>query len=506
MLSNHRPAPLAIALLLLVALPAARAADPAPAQVPQERLEPLCRALLASDAPATEATALLGDGLPEGWRYVQQPPSGQHDILAALGRTLTRRRQHECARAMFVEAGRVEPGHIEDEIGIAYLDAGWLDRAGDAADRVAELARTRIAELAPHEDFIGGLVRELPAGSPPRRKLLQALYDANWQPGPPGASGHWLELAQLHLADGDSAAARAAVERITVPTLVVQVRADRRFDAIVDRDSPRLDPVLAAQAQLVELRRLVEASPRKLKPRMELNNALLELGRDAEVIALVDAVEARVDAAGDVAGLFDDRHWYAWLFVNRAFARLRQGDVDAALADFDLATRDRHGRSDPDVWFNLAALHLRLERGADARAALARAGGVDDLNPGGRLARAYLEYRAARQLDDRGAEAAALVYVLGHADDRPLFALTTLLEAGRPDDAAARLIADLASPVKRGELLEQVQYYEGSPPLPGDVARIARWDALLAREDVRVAIEQAGRRERYALHRLGHIN
>jgi tetratricopeptide (TPR) repeat protein len=502
----HRAARFAGALWLLLLLTPARAGEPASAPVPRERLDAVCQSLAAAGAPDTEAAALLAAGLPEELHYAQQPPSGQHALLAGLGKALSGRGQHACARAMHVEAARVEPGHIEDAIHIAYIDVRWLDRAGAAAERIGELARTRIADLGPHEEFIRGLVRELPAGSAPRRELLQALFDANWQPGPPGASAYWLELAQRHLADGDTAAARTAVERITVPTLIVQVRADRRFDPIVDRDSRRLDPVRAAQAQLVELRRQVEAAPRKLQPRIELNRALLELGRDAEVVAEVDAVEARVEAAGAGADLFDDRQWYAWLFVNRAFARLRQGDVDAALADFGRATRDRHGRSDTDIWFNLAALYLRLERGADARAALAHAGTGDELNPGGRLARAYLEYRTARQLDDRRAEAAALVYVLGHADERPYFALATLLEAGRPDDAAARLIAELASPVARGDLLEQVQVYERSPPLPGDVARIARWEALLAREDVRVAIDQAGRREHYALHRLGHVD
>jgi hypothetical protein len=502
------PARAACAMLCLVASLAARGQDPGPepasAQAASERIEPLCRSLPASGLPDGEAAARFVAALSDALGHAQRPPAEQHEILAGLGTAMKKRGQPACARVLFAEAERIDPGHIEDAMAIAYLDAARLDRAGAAAERVGELARTRVADLAPYEPFIRGLVQELPHGSAQRRKLLQTLFDADWQPGPPGLGDYWLELAGQHLADGDIAAARAAVERITAPSAIVRLRADRRFDAIVDRDSPRMDPVRAAQAQLVELRRHAEASPRKLQPRVELNLALLKLGQEAEVIALVDAVEAGVGHAGAGDIPFDDRDRLAWLYVTRAFARLQQGDADAALADFASATRDRYGRSDPDVWFNLAALYLRLERGADARGALAHVG--DDLNASGRLAQAYLEYRAARQLDDRGAEASALTYILGHAGDQPAYARATLLEAGRPDDAAAQLIADLASPVARGDLLEQLQYYERGPPLPGDVARIARWEALLAREDVRVAIDQAGRRERLALHRLGHTD
>ena len=71
---------------------------------------------------------------------------------------------------------------------------------------------------------------------------------------------------------------------------------------------------------------------------------------------------------------------------------------------------------------------------------------------------------------------------------------------------AARLIADLASPLTRAEALLDLQQFQRPDPLPADAAHRARWERLLERADVRAVIDQVGRRERFDIHRRGDMD
>jgi hypothetical protein len=84
-----------------------------------------------------------------------------------------------------------------------------------------------------------------------------------------------------------------------------------------------------------------------------------------------------------------------------------------------------------------------------------------------------------------------------HAETIHLEALVML---GRLDEAAQALIGLLDSPKERAATLEVLQQYREVEPTPTLARLRAQRDALLARDDVKAAIDRVGRRERYDLY------
>lgn len=489
---------LVAALLLAVgagamALPASATTKAAEKSAKPDPVAALCNAVDAPMADALAALALEG-----------QPGKAVHSRLVGLGSAANDAGRHECALALFLAAERALPGDVEHAVRLAWLER-YLGQPESAAARVVYIAGKDLKLLDGEDEWLDRLVYALPEGSPARVALLRALFDAHWDTLPSPASEHWFELAEAHLADDDIAGARAAIARITSASVIARLRIDRRFDALVDRDSPRFDLRRAAEAELVSLRARSARAPRLLGTRIAILATLLELGRAGDVLAEADAIEALVAAAPADAPPFDDADEMIWVRNERTIALRRLGRLDEAVAALDAASRmPEQGGINVSQSLNLANFLNRLGRASQAREALARVG--TSLSGYGRMVQMQEEMLAALLDGDRASAGVALAYLVEHADDAPAIARGALVDMDRPDQAAARLIADLAAPATRAEALLDLQDFKRPDPLPADIERLARWERLLARADVRAVIDQVGRREHFDVHRRGGMD
>ena len=496
----------AVALLVVLAcLPGANASGAtAPQALEATKGEPetyddtflgkLCERL---DADAPQALASLDLEPP-------LPPAQAHERLVDLGQQALDANLAECAHPLLLDAERRMPGDVDLAMMLAWLER-YLDKPESAAARAAFVAGKDFSQFEGHDDWLYGLIDTLPYGSPARIALLQALFDARWDPLPPGASELWFQLVEARLADDDIDGARAALERITSPSVIARLRIDRRFDAIVDRTAARFDLRQAGEAELATLRARAARAPRLLETHVAIVSTLLELGRAEEALAEVAAMEIAAAAATVAEAAFDDADQMVWLRNHRTIALRRLGRIDDAVAALEAASRmTENGHVNVSQALNLAAFLNRLGRGAEARQALARVG--EDLSGYGRMVQMQEKMHAALLAGDQAGADAALAYLLEHADDSPQIARSALVDMDRLDDAAARLVADLAAPETRADALLDLQDFKAADPLPADVERIARWKRLLARADVRAVIDQVGRLESYDVHRWGDMD
>lgn len=368
---------------------------------------------------------------------------------------------------------------------LAQLEA-VAERDGPAALAFAHVARTwpELVEELPWQ-IVLRVEHRLGLDSTANRAMLEALHAAGWTIEGVVPVQAWAKLALMRLADGDAAGARAALAAAASPDMAVWTRIDRRFDALVDHEDPRFDPLAAAAAWIAGLRRTVEAHPASLGARHELGSALLRVGRDAEVLALVE------DAVADPSR-FDDADELPWMFNQRAIALRRLGRTDDALAAqmVAAATPDASGRPDVSQALNLGTLLVDLQRPEDALSAVARA---EDMSRHGVAVQSTVRLRAYRQL---GLPADAEVWferLRADREEAPLLWLQALLGADRDDEAADWLAGLLADPDRRAEALDWCQHHLAPAPLPGRAPLVEARSRLLARADVRAAVDAVGR-------------
>jgi tetratricopeptide (TPR) repeat protein len=431
-------------------------------------------------------------------------PADAHAHMVGLGSEALEADLPECAHALFLEAERRLPGDVDLAVRLAWLER-YLRLEESAAARVVYIAGKDLAQLDGEDVWVQQLIFALPKGSTARVGLLQALFDAHWDPLPPAASENWFDLAEARLADDDIDGTRAAIARVTSPSVIARLRIDRRFDALVDRTAERFDLRHAAEAELAAMRARSARTPRVLEVHVAIISALLELGRADEALAEADAMEAAVAAAPENKPAFDDADQLVWLRNFRTMALRRLGRIDEAVAALETASRmTEDGRVNVSQVLNLADFLNRLGRADAAHAALARVG--TSLSGYGRMVQMQEEMYAALLDGDRAGAGVALAYLLEHADDAPGIVRGALLDMDRTDEAAAHFIAELAAPATRADALLDVQDFQSVEPLPGDVERIARWRRLLDRADVRAVIDQVGRREHYDVHRWGEMD
>ncbi|MFD0725226.1 hypothetical protein [Lysobacter brunescens] len=387
----------------------------------------------------------------------------------------------------------------------------WLALNEDARGRHASAAEafTELAERWPEllvnidAGEVYRLQAALPEDSPEKLAFLQTLFDARWDDPGGDASFLWYHLARMRLARGEIDAARAAARRIVQPGAIIAMRSDRRFDPIVDREAWAFNPTRAAERAVEALRAKVDGRPDDLDAKVQFTYALLSAGDHAATIRLVDdALAAPAPAAASRGGDEADsrEQAQAWLLNNRAVALYRLGRAEEALADMERARRlaDKAG---PNVsqTLNLGEMHCSFGRAEDARrmADAIDGGRTSDY---GRMFQARVRLCAAwLSQDTKGMQRAFETIRKGRTHAQTIH-LEALVMLGRLDEAAQVLIGLLESPKERAATLEALQQYREVEATPTLARLRVQRDALLARDDVKAAIERVGRRERYDLY------
>lgn len=342
------------------------------------------------------------------------------------------------------------------------------------------------------------LQARLPDGSREKLDFLQTLFDAKWDDPGGDASFLWRQLALMRLERGEVDAARAVTRRIVHPGIIIAMRSDKRFDPLVDRGAWAFNPERAAERAIEVLRAKVDGRPDDLDAKVQLTYALLDAGDHAGTIRLADAALATTSPEREDDGTRSEAQ--AWLLNNRAVALYRLGRTQEALADMERARRQPKTRG-PNInqTLNLGELHCASGRAEDARrmADAIEGGAVSDY---GRMFQARVRLCAAWLLQDaKGMQRAFETIRKGRTHGESIH-LDALMMLGRLDEAAQALIALLDSPKERADILRALQQYREVEPTPTLARLRAQRDALLARDDVKAAIERVGRRERYDLY------
>ncbi|KRG45984.1 hypothetical protein ARC20_06135 [Stenotrophomonas panacihumi] len=484
---------LPLLLLLLTAPALARpAAPPAPDFATQ--LQAVARSL--DGAPNAEGQAAMERMLADP-RFEALDPPQQAAALAVAGWSALGLERIAQARTLLERASVIEPSVAE----IWYMRAVADHQGGERELAARHLAKHIGASPKTLPELDAGVVyaflRDTAPGGEARRVLLQALFDANWTIGGTAPTAEWYELAVLQYEAGERAALPATLARIDSSDGMVRLRTDRRFDAWVDRAAPRWNVRHALEQEQDALRVTNLLNPEDMSVLVNLAATMLSLGDYEEVLRMSGQVDAVVEAAQaqNAQPPYTHMDQFLWLMENRVSALRRLGRSDEALALRQrLGQMPEQGQRNVSQALNLGEMLVGLQRPKEALDAIATLG---DASPYGEMVAHMLHLLAARQMHDEAAATQALDYLRAHSADAPRIWLTSLLLIDAQDEAAAFVRTELASPLRRGDMLFDLQDQPEPEPLPAFAPLEPRAQALKKRADVRAAIDAVGRVERY---------
>ena len=416
----------------------------------------------------------------------------QGGVYSGAGWAAMRLDQDARARNLLAQAVILDPDDPENWRWLARNQSDLHDYNA-AAKTLVTYARRWPDELDENKDFIFKVVNGSDAGSAARLELLQALFSAKWNPEPLGASGMWKELALSKIRLGQREAARLLIKQITAPDDLVGVRSDKRFDGLFDPSDPRFNVEAAARRQADLLRSHALSNPNDLKAEAELGRALLVLGLYAEVLDRSDRTLVKITYGdGPFKNLADQK---SRIMNNRARALAGMGRFQESVAQLEQSAKpDGKGEADVNQVLNLGAFYCSMGRADDA---LSAAGRADDMSDYGKVVQAYVQHCAAVLKHDGALAKRALAFMREHRKDNEGPYLPALLRDNHMDEAAKSVIDRLAAEDTRNDMLAGLQDYLEAKTVPGDEAVGMRWDALIARDDVRRAVENVGRIQHY---------
>ncbi len=329
-------------------------------------------------------------------------------------------------------------------------------------------------------------------------RLLQAMFDAKWDDPTNDSSWVWFELARMRMMRGEHDLARQTIKRIKASSEIVRMRTDKRFDPIVDRDARAFDVNAAALRAVDAMQRKTEAKPQDLDVQVQYTYALLSAGMNDAVVAHTGRLLAAVAAAKADEPPLRNVQAQVWLMNNRAVAMRRLGRLDDALADMQRASAlTEDGQTNVSQALNLGTLYCELARPDDALAAIDTLG---QMSPYGELVESLVRLRAALLKGDRRNADRILDAIRRGSDDSPTLLLDALMHAGRVAEAAGIVKDMLASTDERTDILDWLQRYRTSDPLPGGREYRRNIDVLRERDDIRAAVDKVGRIEHHDIY------
>jgi tetratricopeptide (TPR) repeat protein len=323
--------------------------------------------------------------------------------------------------------------------------------------------------------------------------LLDPLHRANWRPSDPfwNAERLWVKLALAHLNSGHVFAAAAILNDVHLPALLIEIRSDKRFDAVVAKDPSHFDVANALAAEIERAKTLSANAPDKLEGINNIAGILITANRPAEALQILDEAVARSKEKTSAYSDQDDQ--MNWTQDSRANALYDLGRHDESVDAFEQAAHlPEHKTSNVSQTMNLAETLEHLGRPKDALDALA-AMNMANTSPYGRMTFSKLRACADAQLNDRTAMASEMDYVKTHAKDSSKLLLEALICTDDKDGLATELVSLLQDPKERETALSFVQDYvrsEGESDI--DRAYDARLIAVRDRPDVKAAIAAVG--------------
>lgn len=425
--------------------------------------------------------------------------AARRNALRLAGRLALESRDYAAAHALLVRATTIEPSLVRDWHA-RFRAALMLENERDAARCLAVIARHLPDSLASIDKrTILRLVRTVeddPAAAGEYFDLLAALFGADWKHEGLEPGWMWFEYARLLVARGDLAHATEVARRVPEAMNVLALRVDRRFDVLTRARAGAFDIGRSIHRQRVTFKRRMAQSPGRAEYVTGAAMVFLETNDAGRALAVTEAAIARVGEKG-LQTFTDASDRYNWLLEARSRALAQLGRWDEAVAQQRRAARSPEGdEMNVSQALNLARFLAMLERPREAREAMEDLGAMSAY---GRMHLAMNHLLIALVEGDRGEVDKQLAWLREHRDDAIRLWQAALVQADRLDEAASVLIERLRREDWRSDALLDVQGYAEVPLTPRHRLHMERWHALLARDDVKAAIEKVGRRQKAAL-------
>jgi hypothetical protein len=374
--------------------------------------------------------------------------------------------------------------HPDDSVrGLSMLAQRWPEEVPKLDERVVTSALGAI-HSQPREKQLTSLWA-----------LYQAQFKLKWGYEPSSA---WRDLTLL-LVEGDRQTDAADVAgHINSSKILMTMRSDRRFDAVVAMRPERFDVESAARQELRFAQALSDGNPQLLDLKVDVVVSLQRLRDYGAMLAAADELKAEIASTNFPRRLYtdyDDK--YRWLLNERAMALERLGRTDEAVTELQTASRlSEEGAKNVSQVINLGALLCRLNRPREALTAIADVGPVSEQ---GGAEMEVVRLKAALQLKDDAQAAKSLEFLQNIRASQPEKYEIGLVLMGQMDRAAQSLIIRVRDPAKRQDAFELVQNF---PPLPSakfEQDNDEEWRLLVTRFDVQSAINEVGRAGSYHL-------
>jgi tetratricopeptide (TPR) repeat protein len=306
-------------------------------------------------------------------------------------------------------------------------------------------------------------------------------------------------LALLLLEKGRLAEAIDVSSHVTDTYVLVAMRADRRFDAVVSAAQSQFDIDAAEEREFHWFQSASENAPQSLELQSDVLRVLLEQRRYAAMLASADAVLLAIQSTNFPTKLYQDFDEQQSLFLDlRADALERAGRWDESVAQLTAASLlSEKDRGNVSQLIDLAQLLCALGRPKEALSALGSV--VTATSPYGASAMETIRLDAAVQMADLKQVESSLRFLRAHRADSPSDYEYALILTNQPERAAGELIAQLRNPDERQNALLFVQTYAPAMGTPRELELDARQRAVIARADVQAAIRKVGRVETYRL-------
>jgi tetratricopeptide (TPR) repeat protein len=388
-----------------------------------------------------------------------------------------------------------------------------LEKWTDAAESLTTVAQRFPKALTGSEHqvwLINKSVRELglnPGLRPQRTELLNALYAAGYKTKfGTEPSFLWLTLATDAIESHDTTRAREVSRRITDSEVLIAMRIDKRFDALVQAEPKIFDVSAAAKREVQQLRTLVKKRPRFLGAQVQYGYALYTLGQFDEMLALANGVITQVEKAPADKPPFDDlEESLNWIHNQKTIALASLGRWDEAaqvLADWERNERNKEDRVSQAI--NLGFLLNDMGRPDDALKAVNALDWSRGMSEYGRTQCQFVRFQAFQQQGKESEVREIVTWIREHQKDSLETAQSILLEAGDVDGAATLLITRLRDADDRATALAEIQEYAVPPRTERRKMLHALNENLLARADVVAAIAEVGRREKFPIYSLSY--
>jgi len=431
----------------------------------------------------------------------------QYQVCAVLGRLLSARKDPAALSILkrVTQYPEVQKSDWHLRLEVAYVAGDYRDsvisftaivqRWPQDISGFNDRAIFRLGNLAPKISDEAGIA------------LLAPLHNVKWRPSAffddPDRLWYALALAYLNKQDQDSAA--DVLNDVSDADLIIEIRSDKRFDAAVAQDPAHFDFARRLASEVSRQRFLVSTAPKKLEGIVDLTNTLIKANQPRDALETLDQTIARALPGDTSPSRFEDYdEQMGWLLNQRARTLILLGRDEEGL--------DAYGRS----------VSFPVNEGSNVGQTINYAGALTDLgkakqaldvlvmfdpkllNDYGRMSLAKVRACAYAELGDKSHLAREVEFVKAHSADSSRQLIDTLVCANDTDGVAQEVLARLADPHDRGDILFRLQDFivpENETAIDKDWR--LRFAAVRNRPDVAAAIARVGRIASYSLLQTG---